>query len=300
MKVMKFGGASLADAPKIQMVAEIIAGYSKNDRLVIVVSAMKGVTDKLVNIFKNLSGGKIRNSINELKCFYDFNLEVTKSLELSQKIYEKSVIEIEKIFGEMMSCLFLKNSDLNWISDNFITFGEKISAKLLTSCLNNKKIEAKFIDSARLIRTNNCFGNADPDMESTSKNVEKIIYPMIFNNQLPVVTGFYGSTKDGRIATLGRGGSDYSATILANCLEAEDLILWKEVDGLYTKDPKKQSSAVFLPRVNFKEADKMAKNGAKILHPKSLEALSANNVKVFIKNVFRPDFPGTLINNTCL
>lgn len=300
MKIMKFGGASLADASKIQMVARIIGKYSRQDKLVVVVSAMKGITDKLILIFNNYQNEKIVESLCVLKELYGFNLQILEELSLTEKRRNSALNEIKKLFGQLVSGLVLEHLNKESALDNFVSYGEKLSARLVSFSVINNGFNAKFIDSSDLIITDNCFGNAKPDMGKTREKVEDFIYPLIIKEQIPVVTGFFGSTLDGQITTLGRGGSDYSATILANCLKAQEIILWKEVDGLFTGDPKKSKNVRFLSHVSFHKADKMAKNGAKILHPKSLEALSSNDVSVIIKNVFRPEFPGTLINNKIL
>lgn len=300
MKIMKFGGASLADASKIKRVAKIIEKYSDSDKIVIVVSAMQGVTDKLILIFNNFQEGKVSLSLHQLKDFYDFNLKVLKGLALIEKKHNAALNETKKLLGQMVSILVLEEINKKCALDNFVSFGERLSARFVSFCMDKIGIDAKPVDSSDLIVTDDCFGNAEPKMNKTREKVEDIIYTLIIKNQIPVVTGFFGSTIDGRITTLGRGGSDYSATILANCLKAQEIILWKEVDGLFTGDPKKSKNVRFLSHVSFHKADKMAKNGAKILHPKSLEALSSNNVSVIIKNVFRPEFPGTLINNKIL
>lgn len=300
MKIMKFGGAALSDASKIQMVAKIIGKFSNKDKLVIVVSAMLGVTDKLILIFNNFQSGKISLSLHQLKDFYDFNLKVLKGLALTEKKNHSALNEIKKLFGQMVSVLVLEEINKKCALDNFVSFGERLSARFVSYSLDRIGIDAKSIDSSDLIITNDCFGNAEPFIDKTREKVEDVIYPLIIKNHIPVITGFFGSTIDGRITTLGRGGSDYSATILANCLKAQEIILWKEVDGLFTGDPKKEKNVRFLSHVSFREADKMAKNGAKILHPKSLAALSANDIQIFIRNVFKPEFPGTLINNKIL
>jgi len=197
--------------------------------------------------------------------------------------------------GQLITYLtFNKSYDLADY-DYVVSYGERLSSYLLTLALKKIGVKALSINSADILVTTNVFGNAKVLFPETEERVEKILWPLLLDGLVPVITGFYGATYDGKIATLGRGGSDYTATTLAYTLDAQEVILWKEVDGIFTSDPKKYEQAKYLPEVTYNEAIKLAKNGAKILHPEAIEPVMEKEIIVWVKNTFNPDFTGSKI-----
>ncbi len=296
MKVMKFGGTSVGSGTHILHVAKIIRKYAKRESIVVVVSAMCGVTDKLISIFQKYKNNDLVEAKEELLQLYHLHMKAFDEIDLKKKICLSERKNLNSLFGELLLSLTVRRNDKPWDYDYAVSFGERFAVQLLSCALSKLKVSSKYIDSSGLIITNNEFGNSKVLMKETKVKIEEVLFPMIMDGIVPVVTGFYGSTKDGRVATLGRGGSDYTATILAHALDAQEVILWKEVDGVYSHDPKKNGNgAKFFPQLTFAEAIKLAKNGAKIIHPHALDSLASKNIIVWVKNTFKPDLAGTKI-----
>lgn len=294
MKVMKFGGASLADASRVNLVTEIIRDYAQQEKIIVVVSAVKGVTDSLIFAVSLYRKGRIEEALILVSDLYKKHLEILTDLKLPDKKYHDGVLQLNNLFGSLFSQLILQNQNNGWY-DNILAFGERFSSRLVTFSLNKNMIISKFIDSSDLIVTDNSFGNASPLMDKTAAKAEKILYPMLIENIIPVVTGFYGKTVEGVTALLGRGGSDYSATILASVLDAQEVILWKEVNGIYDSDPKNFKNAKFYPELSYEKALTLVRNGAKILHPQALKPVADKEIIVWIKNTFNPGIKGSKI-----
>lgn len=296
MKVMKFGGTSVGSGKRILHVAKIIRKYAAKESIVVVVSAMCGLTDKLVSIFNKYKSNDLLSAKEELLQLYQMHIKAFDEIDLSQEMCILQRKNLTNLFGELLSYLTVRKKYEIWDYDFVVSFGERFAVQLLSCALNKLGISSKFMDSSGLIITNNEFGNSKVLMKETKEKIEEFLFPLIMDGIVPVVTGFYGSTKDGRVATLGRGGSDYSATILAHALDAQEVILWKEVDGVFSHDPKKNGNgAKFFPQLTFKEAIKMAKNGAKIIHPYALDSIASKDIVVWVKNTFKPHFKGTKI-----
>jgi aspartate kinase len=179
--------------------------------------------------------------------------------------------------------------------DEAVITGEKLSTLLMSSCLESDGLKAMAVNGADAIVTDAVFGNAAPLMGPTGEKARALLLPLIESGVLPVVTGFNGATADGRPTTLGRGGSDYSASILASVLDAQELWIWTDVDGIMTADPRLVPEAAVLDEVTYREAAELAYNGAKVLHPRTLAPLIEKQIPVWSKNSFNLDVPGTKI-----
>jgi aspartate kinase len=179
--------------------------------------------------------------------------------------------------------------------DEAVAIGERLSSVLVAAHLNAKGIPAQSINSSEIIVTDAVFGNASPVMEPTSERAHRRLDPLLAAGTTPVLTGFNGATVDGRPTTLGRGGSDFSASIIAAAVGASELWIWTDVDGIMTADPRLVPDAKILPEVSFREAAELAYNGAKILHPRTLAPLVDKAIPVWSKNSFAPSKPGTRI-----
>ena len=180
-------------------------------------------------------------------------------------------------------------------SDRALAMGERLSAVLITACLQTQKIPARFVNGERVIATDDVFGNASPLMEETRLRAEKVVRPLLKKNEIVVMTGFNGSTLDERPTTLGRGGSDFSASILAAALDAEELWIWTDVDGIMTGDPRLVPEARVMEAITYAEAAELAYAGAKVLHPRTMAPLVERKIPVWSKNSFAPEKPGTRI-----
>lgn len=293
--VKKYGGSSVGSAKAIERTASIVEEYSEEYRLVLVISAVKGVTDSLVrtcNLIeeKNQSGvelaledilGKHEAIIDELSLGARMRSSLENRLNfLMAKLWDEC-LPIKKITPERR--------------DSILRFGESLSAPIVASAISNRGLFAEPVDTTEIIETDHKFGNASPEMEKTALYSRRRLLPMIDNGVIPVLTGFIGATKDYKPTTLGRGGSDYTASIIGAVLEAEEVWIWTDVDGVYDKDPNVYSNAQIIPKLNKIEAQRMAERGAKVLYEKTLLPLMDSPAKLRVKNTFNPDYPGTLI-----
>ena len=241
------------------------------------------IFDKLIELFQKFKSHDYFGANQIIKTLYNIH-----KLALDD-------ISIDRLFGELILYLTLcKNFTLaNY--DYVISYGEKLSSHLLSATLNNIGAKSIPVDASLAIVTDSCFGNGRVILDRTSVKAISSLSPLLSQNIIPVITGFFGATKDGQIVTLGRGGSDYSATILANALDANEVILWKEVDGIFSGDPNKDPSVKFYSKLSYDEALALAQAGAKILHPEAMIPVQAKNIIVRVKNTFNPDHPGTQI-----
>lgn len=295
MKIMKFGGASFADGQKFMHVAEIIRHYSEREKVIVVVSAMAGVTDKLIETFRFFNNSEVREGLAILQELFDRHADVLEEMRFEGEKRKYLQRELRNKFGQLVSFLTFRKKYLPSDSDFVVSFGERLSCFLMVNAMLKINVKAEEVDSARLIVTTEEFGGAKAVLDQTQKKAEKILLPILIKGYVPIVTGFYGATKDGYITTLGRGGSDYSATLLAYALDAQEVILWKEVNGIYSSDPKKGNGAKFIPELSYKEAEELAKNGAKVLHPEAIVPLIDKKIVVWVKNTFQPEFIGSKI-----
>jgi aspartate kinase len=299
-KIMKFGGTSIADGEKIKHVVKLIQEEVKlGNTIVVVVSALASITDSLIQ------------AIDKAK-LSDFQFIKEFHESLSKRHYEvaKTAISNEKILSDVIKELNQKLSDLDKILtgiaylgevtprsyDYVLSFGERLSAPIVSGALNNVGIKSKSLTGGEAgIVTDSCFGEARPLMSITTQQVKERLEPLLKRGIVPVVTGFIACTPEGYITTLGRGGSDYTATILGAALEVDEVWIWSDVDGLMTADPKIEPKAKTIETISFSEAIEIAYFGAKVIHPRALEPTAEKGIPVRIKNTFNPKNPGTLI-----
>ena len=295
MIVMKFGGSSVGSGRKMLHVAEIIKTCAEKNDLVIIVSAMGGVTDKLLSVFTFYQQKNVLEGMKEVEFLYKIHHQALADLHLPREECTRVEQALINLFGQLSLYLTLHQKYSKKDSDYIVSFGERFSARLLAAAVCSLGTKAKSIDSAAVVVTTNEFGNAKAYLAKTKLRAKRHILPIIGKRSIPIVTGFFGATEKGEVTTFGRGGSDYSATILAHVLDAKEVILWKEVDGVYTSDPKKNSTATYLPELTYKQALDLAKRGAKVLHPEAMEPVAQKGIVVRVKNTFKPTLTGTKI-----
>jgi aspartokinase/homoserine dehydrogenase 1 len=293
--VMKFGGTSVGSAERIRAAAALVQRTRLQRPVVVVVSAMARITDLLLDTMKHAEVGaraRIETNIGLLRARHQE--AANGDAELIARL-EALIAEFERIVNGMA---MLGDRPARSV-DEAVALGERLSCELLAACLNAAGSRAVACNGAELIVTDAVFGNASPLMEQTTKCATRIIEPLLEQGIIPIVTGFNGATLDGRATTLGRGGSDFSASILAAALGAAELWIWTDVDGIMTADPRLVPDAKVLAEVSFREAAELAYNGAKVLHPRTLAPLLAPGIDkaipVWSKNSFDPDKPGTRI-----
>ena len=294
---MKFGGTSLGSAARIQVAAQICAGQKAERPVVVVVSAMSKITDLLLDTLRHAEGGDrpgVDANIAKLKQRHE---ECCHEL-LPAPAQASALVEMEalvKEFQRIADGILLLGERPPRSVDEAIAIGERLSATLLASYLDATGVPAQAVNAHEVIVTDALFGNATPLLEPTREKAASVLGPLLSSGTIPVVTGFNGATLDGRPTTLGRGGSDFSASILAGALDAAELWIWTDVDGIMTADPRLVPDAAVLAEVSYREAAELAYNGAKVLHPRTLAPLVEKNIPVWSKNSFNLAAAGTKI-----
>ncbi|NHW23805.1 MAG: aspartate kinase [Archaeoglobales archaeon] len=298
--VMKFGGVSVKDGNSILHCANLIKKFSEENEIVVVVSAMSGVTDLLLSAAAKCSSGA---SAGYVKLFVaemmKRHYEAVEKAVLSDDIKVRVIQALERLFDELEKVL-LGISYLGELTkrseDYIVSFGERLVAPILSASLLSLGVDSVAMTGGDAgIITDKNYGRAKP-LPGVYDLIKTRLEPLLrIKKTVPVVTGFIGATEDGTITTLGRGGSDYTATILASALNADEVWLWKEVDGIMTCDPKFVPEAKFIPEISYQEAMELSHFGAKILHPLALIPVMRKGIPVRIKNVFNPDAVGTVI-----
>jgi aspartokinase/homoserine dehydrogenase 1 len=298
LRVMKFGGTSVGDAACIARAAEILKAASKQGPVVAVVSAMSGVTNRLIHTAHGAEAGNkeiipaliagVRDQ--HLKALEALVKDAAKRKPIAAAL-EEVLQELERMLqGTAMLCELTPRA-LDAISGA----GERLSAPLVAGALCELGERSVAVSATEVIVTDHHHGRAEPLMEPTRDKCEKVLRPLLKENVIPVVTGFIGATRDGVQTTLGRGGSDYSATILGAALGAQETVIWTDVDGVKTADPRLVPDARTLAEISYSEAAELAYFGAKVLHPNTLRPVTAAGVPVWIRNSFAPEKPGTKI-----
>ncbi len=280
MKVMKFGGSSVDSAKKIMHVAGVIKKFSAKDTVVVIVSAMEGVTDTLITIFKKHKAGKSAEGLSQLDELCKERIETLKELQLNKVHYLQAKRSLSRLFDELARYLRVYTGYSTADYDYVVSFGERLSSISLAAAAQTLKVAAEPVDSSNVIVTDTVFNNAKPLLPKTIEQAQHSLVPLLNKKIVPIVSGFFGATRDGKVATLGRGGSDYSATVLAYVLDATEVIIWKEVDGVYNTDPEKDCSACFFTELSYQEALEFARNGAKVLHPEAMKPISSKEIIV--------------------
>jgi len=297
---MKFGGTSIATGKNIRHVAELIANNSSKDlAVVIVVSALEGVTDQLIQAAEEAKKGK-REYIKKFKQeILEKHLVTAKKTIKKDQIRKEAEQTLKARIDELEQVLtgILYVGELTPKSrDTVISYGEKLSAPIISGALKELELKSKHLTGGEAgIVTDSNFGEAGLLINVTNYQVKKNLEPLLKNGTTPVLTGFIAQTQNGETTTLGRGGSDYTATIVGAALAAEEVWIWTDVDGLMTADPKIVTSAKTINELSFQEATELTIFGAKAMHPRALEPARKEGIPVRIRNVFNPENPGTLI-----
>lgn len=288
MIVAKFGGTSVSSKERILTLCNIVKNV-KGGTPVVVVSALSGVTDLLLSL-PGLSKQRSRQKLQELKAVHqDLISDLFKDEDMRSELLKFTDQQIDDI-AELISLVKLPKESLN----RLVSFGEIISSYIIAQVLNSKGINAKQVVSTRIIITEN-LESSDFLPQQTKQKVKKILLPLIQNEIVPVVTGFIASTKSGYVTTLGRGGSDYTASIIGFCLGAEEIQIWTDVDGVLTADPRLVKNAKLVPVVSYSEASELATFGARVLHPRTIRPAVKAGIPVRVLNTFNIKSQGSLI-----
>jgi aspartate kinase len=298
LQVMKFGGTSVGDASCIARVAEIVAKASRLGPLVVVVSAMSGVTNRLIEAATCSETGDRDRATELLEVLRQQHFEALKTLIRNPESRKAIAVGVEELLREAQrlceGTALIHELTVRTL-DCVSSLGERLSAPIVAGALSERGVRSEAIEAAELIVTDSYHGAAEPLMPPTRERCEARLLPLLQQGIVPVVTGFIGATREGVLTTLGRGGSDYSATILGGALAADEVIIWTDVSGVLTADPRLVPSARTIPEISYREAAELAHFGAKVLHPKTLRAVTESGIPVWIRNTFEPEHPGTKI-----
>lgn len=294
MKVFKFGGASINSVERIQNLGKILKVY-ENEKILIVISAMGKVTNALEKVAESFYEGKKEEGLilfEKIKQNHLATLKYTVTQE-----WEKATNELLNIFTEVEWLLHDKPvKDYNYYYDQIVCTGEMMSTTILSFYLNEEKIDNRWIDVRDVLRTDDTFRDAMVDWEFTEKQIAEKILPLFNGTNIVITQGFVGSTDENESTTLGREGSDYTAAVFANVLNAESVTIWKDVEGVMNADPKDFSEAVILPGLDYKEVIEMAYYGAQVIHPKTIKPLQNKNIPLLVKCFLDSRLPGTVIS----
>lgn len=297
--VLKFGGTSIASAANVRNVANLIKSLSKEHKIIPVFSAMSGVTDDLIRITSHVKdrNTEAANSIAKkiIRMHMEISNQCVKNPKIRKDLVSKMRADLDEL-EELLHGMLLLGEVTPRSSDYLISFGERLSVNLIAFTLNDIGVRAVPLagKDAGLVTDSN-FGEAKPLMDTTRLHVSHKIEILSQKKIMPVIGGFAGADQHGNITTFGRGGSDYTATIIASSIKADEVWLMSDVDGLMTTDPKIVKNAKLIKEVSYIEAMEMALFGAKQIHPRALEPLVTKKIILRIRNTFNIKNPGTLV-----
>jgi aspartokinase/homoserine dehydrogenase 1 len=301
--VMKFGGTSVGSADALVKATQIIRDAKKDwPRLVVVTSAMSGVTNLLLDSAALAAKGKLDSLPSAESALREKHFAAADRLIEDEKLREETKAAINVLILSLIDlckAIAVLGEGSPRALDAVASLGERMSVRLLAAVVNDAGIQAKGIESTEFIITNAHHQSAHPNFQTTTEKARSLLNPLMDSGIIPITTGFIGSTPEGAITTLGRGGSDYSAAIIGSVLPANDVWIWTDVDGIMTTDPRIVKEARTLPEITYSEIAELAYYGAKVLHPKTIRPVVEAGIGLRICNTFNPAHPGTrLIANT--
>lgn len=297
MKILKFGGSSVAKPERINSIVAILKKYATaEESFSVVFSAFGGVTDQLIEMSRLAGEGEQKYE----EVFLEFSQRHQEAVNtlLTGSLREEVISELEEnhqILKSLLHGIYLVREASLRTMDYVLSFGERNAAFIISHVLNQHGLDAYYLDARKIIKTDKNFGAAKVDLDLTYQQIEKYYKE---NKGIHVVTGFISSARGGLTTTLGRGGSDYTAALLAAGLNASVIEIWTDVDGVLTADPRKVKPAFTIPEMTYAEAMEMSHFGAKVIYPPTLQPALSKNIPLTIKNTFNPEFPGTRISDT--
>ncbi|MCC7119420.1 MAG: aspartate kinase, partial [Anaerolineales bacterium] len=295
--VMKFGGTSVGSAEALVSATQIIADAKKDwERIVVVTSAMAGVTNLLLDSAASASHGKLDTLSSAEALLREKHFAAADQLIPDQVLREQTKTEINALIltlVDLCKAIAILGEASPRALDAVASLGERMSVRLLAAVVHSAGINAQAIEATEFIITNANYQSAHPDFKATTEKVRVRLNPLMASGIIPITTGFIGATSEGAITTLGRGGSDYSAAIIGKALQADDVWIWTDVDGIMTTDPRIVPEAQTLPEITYHEVAELAYYGAKVLHPKTIRPVVEAGIGLRICNTFNPSHPGT-------
>jgi len=293
---MKFGGTSVGDVTAFQRVVEIVSSQAAKEP-VVVASAMTKMTDALLAAFEAAKKGDAAGAFSSLEPHFQRHAEVVEILVTwdNKHSFTNELRFAREELSDLLTRVARRSLPLQMLKDAIVSYGEQLSSRLLTDVLRSNGVNARHMDSRRLIVTDDEYGAAQPVFDETRDLVRLELEPMIESGEVPILGGFIAASRAGETTTLGRGGSDYSAAIYAACLEARELQIWTDVTGVLTCDPRVCPEARTLRTLSYEEAAELAYFGAKVLHPKTIQPAVDREIPVRVCNSREPSEQGTMV-----
>lgn len=296
LKVLKFGGSSLKDPYGFNEIARIIR--NQDDKVVVILSGIYGITDTLQQ-YLSLEKYNDKDIDHLIETLRKIHFNISKQVISNKEWLTKTQDEINKKLSRLSRLLkgvYLVEELTAKTKDLILSFGERLSVPILEATLNNEGIKSKSFEADKIgIITNGDYGNAAALLDPVSQNIEKTIIPVLQNNTIPIITGFFGCDLQGNTTSFGRNGSDYTASVIAYAINADIVEIWKDVDGFLSSDPTIIQNTKLIENLSYKEAAELSYFGAKILHPRTVEPLAKKGIKLHIKNILQPDTKGSII-----
>ncbi len=294
VEVFKFGGASVKDAESIKNIREIIENHAYGSTIV-VVSAMGKTTNQLEKIVDSF-WNKSENLSFEFKALSNFHKKIIGDLEISDKTF---INEIDQLFISLKNRLSKSPTDnYSFDYDQIVSYGEILSTKIINAYLSQEGINSSWLDARKIIRTNHSYQEGRIMWEETAHKYEQEIPKLLNDYKILITQGFIGQTDEGMTTTLGREGSDFTASIFAYVSHAKNVTIWKDVPGMLNADPKYFNGTVLLKKISFTEAVELAYYGASVIHPKTIQPLKNKDIPLYIKSFLNPDSAGTVIQSS--
>jgi len=295
MKVFKFGGASINTADRIKNTGDIIASY-KGEKLLIIISAMGKTTNALEKVVDAFFDGRKDDALQLFQQVKDAHLNTLKYLITLN--WQKAENQLKDFFTEVEWLLHDKPvREYDYYYDQIVCCGELLSTSLVSIYLNEAGIQNTWVDVRDIVRTDNNFRDAYINWNYTQQKVKTDIEPLFKDTDIVITQGFIGATDENESTTLGREGSDFSAAIFANILDAESQTIWKDVEAVMSADPKEFPDAENMYALSYREVVEMAYYGAQVIHPKTIKPLENKNIPLHVRCFLKPDLPGTIISN---
>jgi len=295
----KFGGSSLLGADRMQHAASLVREAASHSNVVAVVSAMKGITDRLLAIAKTLEAGCRTDACRDAENILHRHLAVLHDLQLDPQEHERVARDLGLLGKDLLHDAGPETqpSPLQRaaLQDRLASYGERFSARLFAAALEKSGVPAVPVSSSEFVLTCDTFREAHPQIVETRRRGREILLPLFADGIVPVVTGFIGATRDGRVTTLGRNSSDFSGALIAHVVDADELVIWTDVDGIYTANPRETAEAKLLHELSYDQAHALAAAGAKVLHAKVLPLAAETEMVVWVRNTFNPHVRGTRI-----
>src|SRR5690349_18985716 len=299
MEVMKFGLVSVGEMARLREMARLVnEAHADGSALVVVCAALGGITDKLIGAARAAASGHeavVEEARRELWSRHRALAEKLAADEWEREALYREWADLLKIFDRFTRSIATLGEHSPRSIDAVAALGERFATHLVATALRQAGVSARTVDATDLIVTDNHYGGAWPFPAESSERIRARLGPLLQSRIVPVITGYIGATREGIVTTLGRGGGDYSATLIGAALGADEVSIWTDVDGILTADPKIVPDARTLPELSYAEAAEIATFGPEILHPRALTPVAERGIPLRIRNVLRPELPGTLV-----